>query len=389
MALLPFQYNVRSLFVRKSTALLTVFSTGATVAVLAGVLALQQGFATMFVERGRTDLAVFLRPGAGSEGESAFPRDRAEILIKGTPEIAQDASGKPLAAAEVYLAIRRFKMDGGETNVPIRGVQPMTFEIHGDDVKIVEGDKLTPGRDEVIVGQGLVDRIRNCRVGADLVINTTPFRVVGVFESKGGYRSEIWGDADRMLEALQRRSFSRIIAVLRDPAQLPELTARLATDKQVPAKVMDERTYLKSQTGGLSALFFGLGKFLAVIMGTAAVFTGTNAMLSALAARVHEIGILLSMGFRPFAIFVAFELEAILIGLLGGIVGCVLVLPLNFFQTGTTNFNTFSEVVFSFRTTPMVMVTAVVFSMFLGLLGGAIPAWRASRLRPTEALRRG
>ena len=152
---------------------------------------------------------------------------------------------------------------------------------------------------------------------------------------------------------------------------------------------MDERTYLENQTRALSTTFYILGTFLSAIMGLAAVFTGTNAMLSALAARVHEIGILLAMGFRPFAIFFSFQLEAILIGLIGGVVGCLVVLPLNAVQTGTTNYATFSEVVFSFRTTPMVLATAVIFAMVLGMLGGAIPAWKASRLRPTEALRRG
>ena len=137
MALVPLNYTVRSLFTRRSTTILTICSMGATVAVLAGVLALQQGFATMFVEHGRTDLVVLLRPGATSEGESAFPRDRSDILIKSSPEIALGSDGQPLASAEVYLAVRRFKVDGGETNVPIRGVQPKTFEIHGDDLQAV------------------------------------------------------------------------------------------------------------------------------------------------------------------------------------------------------------------------------------------------------------
>ena len=176
---------------------------------------------------------------------------------------------------------------------------------------------------------------------------------------------------------------------MKDPMTIEALSERIKKDKQVLAKVLSEKTYLSNQTGTLSALFIILGSFLSVIMGIAAVFTGTNSMLSALAGRVHEIGILLSMGFRPIAIFVAFLLESVLIGLLGGIVGCLLVLPLSGVQTGTTNFQTFSEVVFAFRMTPTVLVSAVLFAMFLGLVGGAVPAWKASRLRPTEALRRG
>jgi putative ABC transport system permease protein len=114
----------------------------------------------------------------------------------------------------------------------------------------------------------------------------------------------------------------------------------------------------------------------------------TNTMLAALAARTHEIGILLATGFRPFPIFLSFMFETMVLGLLGGLFGCLLVLPINGIETGTTNFATFTEVAFAFRVTPPVLVTAIVFSLGLGLLGGALPAWRAARLRPTQALGR-
>jgi len=388
MALVPLTYNLRSLFARRSSTLLTVFSVAATVAVLAGVISLQQGFQTLFAERGREDLAVLLRPGATSEGESSFPRDRAEILIKESPEFALTDDGRPLASGELFLAVRRFKESGGETNVPIRGVQPMTFAIHGDDLRITEGRGFEPGADEVIVGRGLVGRIRDCHVGDVLQLNTTPFRVVGIFESKGAFESEIWGDADRMMEALQRNGFSRVIATLTDPSELAPLAERLATDKRVPAKVLSEREYLTSQTSALSATLLLLGLFLALVMGTAAVFTGTNAMLSAITTRTHEIGILLSLGFRPWAVFLSFLLEAILLGLLGGALGCLVVLPLNGVRTGTMNFQTFTEFAFAFRATPTVLATSIGFALFLGIVGGAWPAWRAARLTPTQALRR-
>lgn len=388
MALVPLSYNLRSLFVRKSSTLLTLFSIAATVAVLAGLLSLQQGFATMFAERGREDLAIFLRPGATSEGQSSLPRDRVDILIKGTPEFAEADDGQPLASAEVFLAMRRFKLDGGETNVTIRGVQPKTFDIHGDDLAIIDGKALQPGFDEVIVGRRLVDRIRDCQVDDVLMINTTPFRVAGIFRSKGAYESEIWGDADRLMEALERPTFSRVIAVLKPGADFEALADRLASDQQIPATTLTERMYLTNQTSALSAVFIGLGFFLATLMGIGAVFTGTSSMLAAVSSRTREIGIMMSLGFRPWALFVSFLFESALIGILGGALGCLFVMPLNGIQTGTMNFATFSEVAFAFRITPTVLVSAVVFAMLLGVLGGAIPALRAARMKPTDALRR-
>lgn len=385
--LVPLSYNLRSLWVRRASTLLTVVGIGATVAVLSGILALQQGFASLFRESGREDVAVFLRPGSPSEGESFFTRDRALELIKTVPEIALGPGGQPLGAAEVYLAIRRLRMDGGETNVPIRGVQPATFALT-PGLEVVEGRSLRPGADEVLVGSKLTGRIRNCRVGEVIRINTTPFRVVGVFDYDGPFASEIWGDLDRMLEALERPGPSRVVARLRPGTDVAALSARMEEDQRVPAAVQTERDYLASMSAVMSAILLTLGGILATIMGIAAVFTATNTMLSALATRVHEVGILLSIGYRPLPIFLSFLLEAAVLGVLGGLVGSLITLPLHGVETGTTNFNTFTEVAFAFRITPEVLLTAALFSLLLGLLGGAWPAWRAARMTPTEALRR-
>ncbi|MBL8729828.1 MAG: ABC transporter permease, partial [Planctomycetes bacterium] len=379
MAFVPIRYNLRSLFVRSSSTLLTICAIGATVAVLAGMLSLQQGFVTLFEERGRDDLAIFLRKGATSEGESGITRDQCAVLTKEVPEVLKDQDGRPLASAEMFLAVRLRKFDGGETNVSIRGVEPMTFAIHGDDIRIAKGTRFTPGSDELIVGAGLVGRIADCNVGDVLRINTVSFRIVGTFEGKGGYQSEIWGDLERLSQALQRPVRSRVIAKVAPGTDLAAIEARYDDDLRLQPKVESERTYLASQTQRLSLTFQILGGFLAVVMGIAAVFTGTNSMLSAIGARTHEIGILKAIGYRPFAIFVAFLGEAVLLGLLGGVVGCLLVLPFQGAETGTMN-QTFSEVTFAFRTTASVMVEAIVFAGVLGLVGGMFPAWRAARM---------
>ncbi|RMG14545.1 MAG: FtsX-like permease family protein [Planctomycetota bacterium] len=391
MALVPFSYSLRSLAVRRSATVLTVASIGATVAVLAGVLALQQGFSTLFREAGRDDLLVLLRPGAGSEGESFFPRDRAAVLKKSFPEFAQDEAG-PLVAGELYLGVRLRKhpaLGGGETNVPIRGVERRSFELTGAGLRVLDGGRrFRWGHDEVIVGRKLVSRIAGCAVGRRIRLNTTEFEVVGVFDVEGPYASEIWGDFERLREALQRNGYSRLVGRLAPGADLRALREKLSGHKQIQAKLLTEREYLTSQTAALSGALLFLGTFLGLVMGAAAVFTGTNTMLAALAARTHEIGILLSLGFRPGAIFFAFLLESLLLGLLGGVVGCLLVLPLHGVETGTTNFATFTEVAFAFRVSPTVLGVAALFAVGLGLLGGLLPAWSAASKLPTEALRR-
>jgi putative ABC transport system permease protein len=263
----------------------------------------------------------------------------------------------------------------------------MTFAIHGDDIRIRDGVNFTPGADELIVGEGLLGRIADCAVGDVLRINTVTFRIVGTFAGKGGYRSEIWGDLERLSAALQRPVRSRVIARVAPDTDLAAIEARYADDLRVQPRVESERSYLASQTQRLSLTFSILGGFLAVVMGIAAVFTGTNSMLAAIGARMHEIGVLKAIGYRPFAIFASFLGEAVLLGLLGGLVGCLLVLPFQGAETGTMN-QTFSEVTFAFRTTPPVLVQSIVFAAVLGLVGGLWPALRAARMTPVQALRR-
>lgn len=398
MALVPLSYNLRSLWVRKSATLLTVLGIGATVAVMAGVFALRSGFQSLFTKSGRDDIAVFLRQGSTNEGDSAFTRERADILMKTLDVFEPDAQGRPMVGSETYLAVRLFKNDGGETNVPVRGVGPMTFAIYGDDLKISEGRNFTPGTDEVVVGSKISDRIQNCRVGDTVQFNTTPFRVVGVLEHDGSFSSEIWGDRDRLSEALERPVLNRVIARVKPGTEIgwdgdenkpvSGLALRLDSDEQVPCKVMTERQYLTSQTAALGAVLLILGQVLALIMGVAAVFTATNTMLSAISARTREIGILLSLGFRPWAIFFSFVFESIVIGVLGGLAGCVLALPINGIETGTMNFNTFTEVAFAFRLTPSLLLQAVAFSLVLGFVGGLWPAFRAASTEPTRTMRR-
>jgi ABC-type lipoprotein release transport system permease subunit len=392
--LVPMSYSLRSLFVRRSATALTVLGIGATVAVLGGVLALRQGFQSLFLRAGRDDVAVFLRPGATSENQSFFRRGLGDRLIKTCAAIAPDpdatSGGAPLASMECSLAVRRYKIGGTgreETNVPIRGVQPATFRIY-DQLRIAEGRRFEFGHDEVVVGRKLVERIQNCRLGDVVQLNVTPFKVVGIFECEGPFESEIWGDFERMSVALDLQGPTRVVARLKPGVIVKDLAKELESDKETPATVMTDREYLASQTAALGTTLEFLSIALSVIMGIAAVFTATNTMLAAVAGRTHEIGVLLSVGFRPVPIFLAFLFEAVLLGLVGGAVGCLLALPVNGIETGTTNWNTFTEVAFAFRVTPDVLATAVIFSLVLGLLGGAIPAWRAARLEPTEAMRR-
>ena len=231
-------------------------------------------------------------------------------------------------------------------------------------------------------------RIKDCAVGDTVVFNVTPFKVVGIFEHDGSYSSEIWGDVDRITAATQRPFRQRVVAKVKPGTDVDAIARALEADKRIPVKVQTERAYYKSQTSRLGDVLMFLARVLTSLMGAAAVLGAVNTMLAAVGARTREVGILVALGYRGGAVFLSFLFEAAVIGLAGGAIGSLLVLPLNGIETGTTNWNTFTEVAFAFRVTPALLMQAVGVAVGLGLLGGAVPAWRASRMVPTAALRR-
>ena len=418
---LPLGYSWRNLVVRRASTLFTALGIAMTVAVFCGVFSLRNGFQELYAPRGSDDVAIYLRPGANSEGESIITREQADIIIKERPEIARDPSGAAIAAAECYLATFLEKIDGGRTNVPMRGIQPMTLEVLPERPEIVDGRMLRWGTDEVIVGMPLSARIAGCQVGEKILINLTEFDVVGTFTAPGVYAGEIWGDADRMMDALERPAFQRVIARLtpegrtqlldaearardaetsaastEDPSgeAVPKsptfgIVAELENDSRAPLQLMSERTYLGKQTSFLSAGLLGLAMILTLIMGAAAVLGAMNTMLAAVGARTHEIGVLKAIGYRRGAVFGAFLLESAFVGVVGGVLGLILVAPFHGVETGATNWNTFTDVSFSFRLDPPTAVAALVIAVAVGVLGGVIPAWIAASRSAVDALRSG
>ena len=383
----PVRYHVRSLFVRRSATGLTVVAIGFTVFILVLVLSLARGFEVSLAESGRSDNAIFLRDAATSEGESIVDREQARLLMA-RPEILRNpADGTPLACPELYSGINLEKNVGGGTNISIRGTGATGLAIR-DGVRMAEGRMFRPGTEEVVVGRGLVDRVQGCRMGSVIDLQGRQMAVVGIIDSDGGvFNSEIWGDVEIMCNVFSRESYGSVLARVRSEQDIPALRAAVKADPRLPMKVDSERDYFRKQSGFLGGFLKATAYFLASIMAVGAVFGSTNTLLASLAGRSREIGTLLAMGYRPMHIRLGFLLEALLLGLLGGIFGVLLALPVNGIATGTTNWNTFTEQNFAFAVTPDVVVQAVVFSCIIGVFGGLLPAFRAAGLAPTEALR--
>jgi len=383
------RYNLRSLVARRGGTALSVMSIGFSVGILVLVLALARGFQLSLSRTGRDDNLVVLRQGATSEGESGISRDVAP-LIRARAGVAVGPSGAPLAAAECYAALNLKKEGGGTANFALRGASEESFEIR-DFATIREGRRFLPGTHEVVVGKSLLGRIRGCRVGGSLELQDADWPVVGVLDSHGGaYDSEIWCDAEVFLQALNRDGYQTVVVRRASP---PPKTGKdplidsLVDDPRLGVKVMSEPDYFANQSGMLGGVLMFVGYFIAGIMATGAAFGTAVTLLASLSERTREIGTLLALGFRPRDVLFGFLVEALLLGLAGGVLGVLLALPVNNVATGTMNWQTWTEQAFAFRITIDVVVAAVTFSTLVGVLSGLVPAWKASRVPPSVALR--
>ena len=385
---LPLQYNLRNLVVRRAMTLMTAGGIALVVAVLVLTLALAHGFSATLVATGRADNAIVLRGGATSEMMSSVSRDAARVLAA-DPAVARGPAGEPLALPELVVLVNLVRRSDPtlSSNVTVRGVDARVLDLR-PEVRLREGRLFRPGLDEVVVGGRLGARFVGCRLGETLRMGGHDWRVVGVFDAGGsGFDSEIWGDCEAFLPVFERSEYSSLTVRLRDAALLPALQARLEADPRLRVEARVEREYYRAQAGQLAAVIRGLGLFLVVVMAAGAVFGALNTMYAAVGARTREIATLLAVGFPPRAILASFLVESVLLCLMGGVLGCLLALPVHGVSTGTTNWSSFSEVAFEFRLTPGILATGLLASVALGLVGGWFPARAAARRPVSEALR--
>ena len=383
---IPFAYHVRSAFVRKGATALTVTAIGFAVAVLVLVLSLARGFEEALAGTGSDRNAILLRSGATSEGVSGVTRDQARILVV-ADFVKRDDDGEPIAQPEVFAAFNLEKSDGGKTNIPVRGSGPVGIAMR-ERARIAEGRMFVPGRYELVAGKGLRGRLPGLVVGGSVDLAGYTWRVAGILDSDGqAYDSELWIDVEVFLRVLDRPGFSTVIVRLAESGNVAALNERFAADPRLKVTAKTERQYFTEQAGALAVALKVLAWFLAAIMGTGAVFGATNTLLASVAMRTREIGTLLAIGFSPRVVFLGFVIEAVVLALCGGALGVVLGWQCNGLATGTTNWTTFTEQSFAFRVTSDVVMQAGLLALLIGVVGGALPARRASRLPPSAALR--
>jgi ABC-type antimicrobial peptide transport system permease subunit len=383
----PFSYIARNLWVRRLTTVLTAGGMALVVFVFAAVLMLGAGLRATLVATGSDNNVLFIRKGSGTEIQSGVARDQA-ALIESLPQIARTADGSPLVSKEILVLNSLPKIDGGKrSNVPIRGLPPIGLTLR-PQVKIVAGRFFRPGSNEIIVGSSVARQFAGVEIGQALSFAQRRWTIVGVFDAgRTAFDSEIWGDGEQLLQAFRRGGYSSVIAQLANPGAFDALNDVLVGEPRLTVEVKREKQFYEDQSKQLSDFITYLGITLSVIFSLGAIIGAAITMYAAVATRTNEIGTLRALGFRRRAILLAFLIEALLLALVGGLVGLFAATFLQAITISTTNFQSFSEIAFSFALTPRIVVNSLLFALVMGLIGGVLPAFKAARMRIVDSLR--
>jgi len=387
---LPLSYNYRNLVVRWKVTLLAIGGIALVVTVLVALTAMSRGFQRALAETGSPDNGIIVQRGSGSELTSFFSREQRN-LIEADERIARAPDGKPLVSPDIVIVANlKKKEDGQPTNVTVRGVTPMAFEVRRG-IRITNGRNFTPGLNELIVGEKIARRMAGLDLGSKIKIQKREWEVVGWFGANGSaFESEIWGDYDVMGPAFLRGGGQNSLTVrLKDPKTREAFDKDLQANPQFQLEMKDERQYYADQSGPVSGPLLVLATFVSLFMGIGAVFGAINTMNAIVASRTREIGTLRALGFSRTSILGAFLIESLLLALVGGLLGCLFSIPWNGYTAGTGQTQSFSEVAFAFRITPDALLSGVLLALGMGLVGGLLPAIRAARLPITTALREG
>jgi putative ABC transport system permease protein len=383
---IPVAYNFRNLIVRKTTTLMTALGIALTVAVLLAMMALLGGLHKTLSSSGDPLQIIVMRKSSESELVSNFTRGQFQDL-KFKQGIARASNGDPMASLEVVTVINLASVDAPEgSNVTLRGLLPIGIEMR-QGLKIMKGRWFENGKRELVVGKSIALRYPGAELGKRLTFGRGDWEVVGIMDAgQSAQNSEIFGNLDQISSDLQRVDvLSSALVRATDAGAAAALLNSINDDQRLNMNAVSEKEYYALQTQSAAPIEY-LGIFVCIIMAIGSSFAAMNTMYAAVARRSREIGTLRVLGFSRGSILVSFFLESVLLAGLGGILGCLLVFPLNGVTTGIGS-TTFSELAFAFRVTPEIMLAGVAFAVILGAVGGVFPARMAANKEILVALR--
>lgn len=364
-----------------------VIGIAGVVAVLVSVLAMGAGFRHTLADSGRADRAIILRGGSDAELNSNLTRTDVDT-IGNAPGIAKDAGGKALLSSEIVTVVNVPKVDTGtDANVTLRGVGLKLSEVR-PELRIVNGRMFHPAVRELIAGVGAAQQFRGLEPGNVLHLRNADWTVTGLFTSNGDvHESELLADVDTVGSSIERGGYSSAVVLLNDPADFARFKDALTTDPQLKVDVQREADYYAAQSKNLTRAINIVGNTVAIIMAIGAMFGALNTMYSAVAARGLEIATLRAIGFSALPVLLSVMIEALLLSLLGGIIGASLAWFLFNGHSVSTLGGAFAQIVFKLTVTRTLIVSGILWACVIGVFGGLFPALRAARMPVAEALR--
>lgn len=384
---IPYYYSVRNLWTRRLTTILTAGGMALVVFVFAATLMLADGLQKTLIETGSYDNVVVIRRASASEVQSGVELNQASI-VESQPEVAIGANGKRLLAKELVVLINLPKRGSNKpSNVVIRGVGQSSLVLR-PQVKLIQGRTPRPGSADIIAGESVAKRFQGAGIGETLRFGMRDWTIVGIFDAGStGYSSEIWGDADQLMQAFRRPVYSSILFKLRDSSEFQRFKERIESDPRLTLEAKRETRYYADQSEMMAKFLRIMGITLTIMFSLGAVIGAMITMYAAVATRTKEIGTLRALGYQRRSILAAFLMESVFLGLVGGLTGLFFASFMQFITISTMNWQTFSELAFSFTLTGEVFFQGLLFSLFMGFVGGLLPSLRASRMNIVDALR--
>ena len=379
--------NFRSLGQGLWMSLATVIAIAVVVGLLLAFMSMASGFRETLENGGSDTVVIVTRQGSLSELNSTLDSEQIKIIGNG-PGLALDDKGNSLTSSELYVIVDGIKKTTEtKVNLPMRGISPNGFLLR-DNVEIVEGRLFEPGKNEIVVGEGVLKQFSGFELGRELTFGKTRWVVVGVFSTGGSaFESELWTDVRDVQSQFNRgNSFQSLRVRLENVESLQPLLDYIKADSRLNVDAKTETEYLADQGSALDGIV-AIGWALSIAMALGALAGALNTMYNSVAARARDIATLRAIGFGGLATFVGTLMESLLLSLIGGVLGSVAVFLLFDGITSSTLGANFTQVVFSFELTADSIKDAILLALMVGLIGGLPPAWRSARVPIVEAFR--
>lgn len=383
----PFKYSIRSVLRRKTTSVITIIGIALVVFVFAAVLMMSYGIQKTLVTTGAPDNVMILRKAANGEITSIIDGETQNV-IRTLPYIAKANDGSQIISDEPVVVITLEYLTGGFSNITVRGVSQQVSTLR-PNVNLTKGRMFNPSLRELIVGEKIEKKFKGAQIGSTINFVGDDWLIVGVFESNSnGFESEIWGGSDQLLNAFGRESVSTVTLKLDDVNNFNKFKKAFESDRRLQAfEPKIEQKFFEEQSELLAGFISIVGIFVTIVFSFGATIGAMITMYSAVANRTVEIGTMRSLGFRRRNIMAAFLVESLFISFIGGIIGLILASFLQFFSVSTLNWNSFSELSFSFALSPDIAISSLIFAVAMGFIGGFLPSVRAARLNIVNSLR--